>query len=225
MSLKPVQDFFDSENKYKYFYNTVNAITIFLLVFVFINQYHSFIDEKNINNFMPLAQMIDGISIQMIIIFILLKIFNYFIIRRTVKNNNKIFLLTIYDLLDIFIRVLVIVELASMFIVSKNNFNYIFYTIVIVYYFYILFSALFIFNRNIVILLDLSIPYFDSNYKKLHLDDYVIYKGCLYQIKKRIDIYYICRDKDRIGYRVTIPLEEALSDTEGKLIFYQHGNE
>ena len=112
-----------------------------------------------------------------------------------------------------------------MFIVSKNNFNYIFYTIVIVYYFYILFSALFIFNRNIVILLDLSIPYFDSNYKKLHLDDYVIYKGCLYQIKKRIDIYYICRDKDRIGYRVTIPLEEALSDTEGKLIFYQHGNE
>lgn len=225
MSLKPVQDFFDSENKYKYFYNTVNAITIFLLVFVFINQYHSFIDEKNINNFMPLAQMIDGISIQMIIIFILLKIFNYFIIRRTVKNNNKIFLLTIYDLLDIFIRVLVIVELASLFIVSKNNFNYIFYTIVIVYYFYILFSALFIFNRNIVILLDLSIPYFDSNYKKLHLDDYVIYKGCLYQIKKRNDIYHICRDKDRIGYRVTIPLEEALIDTEGKLIFYQHGNE
>lgn len=225
MTLKLVQDFLDNENKYRYFYNAANAITIFLLVFVFINKFHSFIDVKNINTFMPLAQMIDGVSIQILILFILLKIFNYFIIRKTEKNKNKIILLTICDLLDIFIRLLVIVELASMLIVSKNNFNLIFYIIVIIYYFCLILSTLFIFNRNIVILPDLSILYFDSNNKKLHLDDYVIYKGCLYEIKKRNDKYYICRDKDRIDYRVTIPLEEALSDSEGKLIFHQHGIE
>src|SRR5699024_11109901 len=83
MTLKLVQDFLDNENKYRYFYNAANAITIFLLVFVFINKFHSFIDVKNINTFMPLAQMIDGVSIQILILFILLKIFNYFIIRKT----------------------------------------------------------------------------------------------------------------------------------------------
>ena len=69
------------------------------------------------------------------------------------------------------------------------------------------------------------LSYFDCNNQRLYKNDYVIYRGLLYQIKKRNDKYYICRDKDRFGYRVTIPLEEALSDSEGKLVFYQHGNE
>lgn len=225
MYFKPIKVFFDSKNKYRYFYNTINATTIFLLIFVFINQYHSFIDVKTINTYMFLAQMIDKINIQILFPFILLKKSVQFIIHRIDKNNSKIFLLAIDDLVDIFIRVLVMMELASMLIISLNKFNYIFYIMVIAYYWYLLLKALLAFNRKIVILSDKSISYFDNNYKRLHLDDYVIYQGCLYEIKKINDIYYICRNKDRlgVGYKENIPLEEALKNVDGKLKFHQHG--
>lgn len=223
MDFKLVKDFFDSQNKYKFFYSTVNTITVVLLMFVLVNQFYSFIDEKTIDTYMVLARKVDSFYLGCLVAIILFGKIVDGIVYKANNDKTKIVFFTIKDLCDILARLLIIVELVIMLIVPIDIINKIFYILVLLYYFFLLFKGLYHFNYNIFTLSDISLPYFDCEYKRLHLDDFVIYQGSLYKIKRRNDIYCICRDKDIIDYKEIIPLEDALKNVDGKLKFHQHG--
>lgn len=223
MDFKLVKEFFDSQNKYKFFYSIVNTITVVLLMFVFINQFYSFIDEKITKLYVVLAKKANIVCFVGLVSIILFGKIVDVIAYKLNNDKTKIILLTIKDLCDILIRLLIIVELATMLIVPIDIINKIFYILVLLYYFFLLFKGLYHFNYDIFTSSDIAIPYFDCDYKRLHLDDFVIYQGSLYKIKRRNDIYCICRDEDIIDYKEIIPLEDALKNVDGKLKFYQHG--
>lgn len=223
MDFKLVKEFFDSQNKYKFFYSIVNTITVVLLMFVFVNQFYSFIDEKTTKLYVVLAKKANIVCfVDLVAIILFGKIVDVFAYKLN-NDKTKIILFTIKDLCDILARLLIIVELVIMFIVPIDIINKIFYILVLLYYFFLLFKGLYHFNYNIFTLSDISLPYFDCDYKRLYLDDYVIYQGCLYELKERNNIYCICRNKDKIDYKEIISLEDALKNVDGKLKFYQHG--
>ena len=237
MTLKPVQDFFDSENKYRYFYNAVNAITIFLLVFVIINQYHSFIEQKTVESYLLLAQIASKVCIGGLVIVILLRGMFKPLLYKADKNNTKIILFTIKDLLDIITKLFVIIELASMLIVSLSNVTIIFYILVGLYYFCLLIKGLYHFNRDIFTFPDIALPYFDCNNNRLYLNDNVIYHNHLHTIRKeqdtsdkkdsldRNETYYLYKCLYGGTNIKSILLEEALKDKDGRLTFYCHDYE
>lgn len=185
MDFKLVKDFFDSQNKYKFFYSTVNTITVVLLMFVLVNQFYSFIDEKTIDTYMVLARKVDSFYLGCLVAIILFGKIVDGIVYKANNDKTKIVFFTIKDLCDILARLLIIVELATMLIAPIDIINMIFYILVLLYYFFLLFKGLYHFNYNIFTLSDISLPYFDCEYKRLHLDDFVIYQGSLYKIKKK----------------------------------------
>lgn len=223
MDFKLVKDFFDSQNKYKFFYSTVNTITVVLLMFVFVNQFYSFIDEKTIDTYMVLARKVESFYLGCLVAIILFGKIIDGIVDKANNDKTKIVFFTIKDLCDILARLLIIVELATMLIAPIDIINMIFYILVLLYCFFLLFKGLYHFNYDIFTFSDIAIPYFDCDYKRLHLDDYVIYQGSLYKIERRNDIYCICRDEDIIDYKEIIPLEDALKNVDGKLKFHHHG--
>ena len=237
MSLKPVQDFFNSENKYRYFYNAVNAITIFLLFFVFFNQYHSFIERKTVESYLPLAQIVSIVCIGGLIIVILLRAVINHLLYKADKNHTKIILFTIKDLLEIITKLFIVIELACMLIVPLRIVAIIFYILVVVYYFCFLFKGLYHFNRDIFASPDIALLYFDCNNNRLYLNDYVIYHNRLYTIKSEHDVSdkkdSLDRNETLYLYKClyggtktkSITLKEALKDKEGKLTFYCHDYE
>lgn len=237
MTLKLVQDFLDNENKYRYFYNAVNAITIFLLVFVIINQYHSFIEQKTVESYLLLAQTGNTICVWGLVTIIVLRVLVDIALYNTDKNNTKIMLFTIKDLLDITTKLFIVIELSCMLIVPLCIVTIIFYILVVLYYFCLLFRGLYHFNRDIFTSPDIALHYFDYNNKRLYLNDFVIYHNYLYTIRNEQDMSdkkdSLDRNETLYLYKClyggtktkSIPLEEALKDKEGKLTFYCHDYE
>lgn len=228
MTFKTISDFFDTDNKYKYFYNTVDAVTILLLGLVFINQYYTFINEKTLTSFSSLAQKVDGICIWVLLIIIVLKMCLNIILYKFYDQNTKIMIFTIKDLCNIFIKLLIIVVLLSLLIVSLNVKNLIFFFFVVLYYLIILIKGIYKFNHDSFSSLSIGIPYFDYNDKRLSINDYVIYHRCLYQILECREeynneiTYYLFKQLKGCTSISKITLEDALKDEAGKLTFYCH---